>query len=466
MSLVGPRPEDPIRRPSRRASESPDPPRATRHDRAVAAGVRERGEVLDPDDRISDYVTRSCRRRSRSTASTPRRSIALDVRILSWTAVRRAVGRDVAVNRETGRLTRARPGGRAASRSCRPLDGKRRSDDISDRSHALHLARGAHGRIPVPAVCPAVHAAVLAGGRGTRLAPFTSILPKPLMPIGDRSILEIVIAPAGAAGITEVTLCVGYLSHLIRAVLETTSTAPSASRTCTRRTALGTAGPLRLVPGLDAPFVVMNGDVLTTLDYQDARIEHHRESGNLVTIATRERTIKIDYGVLHLTDGVARRVTGYEREARDGVDRQHGDLRARARGAGVHPGGLVLRFPGPRPRAAGRRRARRRVPVRRPLVRHRSPGRLQRAINVWLEDEEQANGNGYANRRGNGHVNGNGHVTGNGDAVADGTLAHDPNRAAPHPTNGNGSADSRPKEASWISGMRRLRSANEAVKRP
>ena len=64
-----------------------------------------------------------------------------------------------------------------------------------------------------------IKAVVLAGGRGARLAPYTSVLPKPLMPIGDRSILELVLGQLAACGITDVTLCVGYLSHLIEAVL-------------------------------------------------------------------------------------------------------------------------------------------------------------------------------------------------------------------------------------------------------
>src|SRR4051794_32403439 len=66
---------------------------------------------------------------------------------------------------------------------------------------------------------PSVQAVVLAGGRGTRLAPYTSVLPKPLMPIGDRSILELVLGQLTESGIEKVTLCVGYLAHLIKAVI-------------------------------------------------------------------------------------------------------------------------------------------------------------------------------------------------------------------------------------------------------
>jgi len=156
------------------------------------------------------------------------------------------------------------------------------------------------------------HAVVLAGGRGTRLAPYTSVLPKPLMPIGDRSILELVLEQLRACGITSATLCVGYLSHLISAVLDNGADRGIDIRYVREEFALGTAAPLRLVSGLDSTFIVMNGDVLTTLDFGDL-VRYHRRAGNMLTIATHERTIKIDYGVLRLgTNGRSRRVEGYD----------------------------------------------------------------------------------------------------------------------------------------------------------
>lgn len=145
----------------------------------------------------------------------------------------------------------------------------------------------------------ATRAIILAGGQGTRLRPYTSILPKPLMPIGDRSILEVVIEQLGDSGILDITLCVGYLSHLIRAVLDSRADSSTAIRYVQEEQALGTAGPLRLVDGLDETFVVMNGDVLTTLDFAEL-VRYHKQQGNAVTIATHDRQIKIDYGVLHL----------------------------------------------------------------------------------------------------------------------------------------------------------------------
>ena len=156
-----------------------------------------------------------------------------------------------------------------------------------------------------------VRAVVLAGGKGTRLAPYTSVLPKPLMPIGDRSILELVIGQLRDCGIKDVTLCVGYLGHLIEAVLDHSGQAGVDISYVREEEALGTAAPLRLVGGLTSTFIAMNGDVLTTLDYKDL-IRHHRRDRNLLTIATRVRPIQIDYGVLHLgTNGSSNRVEAY-----------------------------------------------------------------------------------------------------------------------------------------------------------
>jgi NDP-sugar pyrophosphorylase family protein/flavin reductase (DIM6/NTAB) family NADH-FMN oxidoreductase RutF len=155
-----------------------------------------------------------------------------------------------------------------------------------------------------------LRAVILAGGRGTRLAPYTSVLPKPLMPVGDRAILELVVEQLSDCGIGDVTFCVGYLSHLIRAVFDNHHDRTIPIRYVQEEAALGTAGPLRLVEGLDDTFIVMNGDVLTNIDYGDL-VRFHREQGNMLTIATRDRSIKIDYGVLHLEDGGYERITGY-----------------------------------------------------------------------------------------------------------------------------------------------------------
>jgi NDP-mannose synthase len=156
----------------------------------------------------------------------------------------------------------------------------------------------------------ATKAVILAGGKGTRLAPYTSIVPKPLMPIGDRCILEMVVEQLARHDFTDVTLCVGYLAHLIRAVFDARSFPGLEVTYAEEEAALGTAAPLRLVDGLDDTFLLMNGDVLTTLDHRDL-VRHHRRHGNMLTIASQTRRIKLDYGVLHLDADDGCRVCGW-----------------------------------------------------------------------------------------------------------------------------------------------------------
>lgn len=174
-----------------------------------------------------------------------------------------------------------------------------------------HSSNGA-GRVNGRPPASVTRAVVLAGGRGTRLAPYTSVLPKPLMPVGERAILELVVDQLELCGITDITFCVGYLSHLIRAVFDNRANGHVTISYVHEQQALGTAGPLRLVEGLDDTFLVMNGDVLTSLDYEEL-IQYHREQGNALTIATHDRSIKIDYGVLSLTsNGAGARIVGYK----------------------------------------------------------------------------------------------------------------------------------------------------------
>ena len=156
-------------------------------------------------------------------------------------------------------------------------------------------------------------AVVLAGGRGSRLAPYTTVLPKPLMPVGDRSILEILLQQLRGAGFDDITLAVGHLAHLIRAVLGNGRSNGMSIRYHAEERALGTAGPLATIPDLDGTFLMLNGDVLTTLDFRSL-VAAHVEAGNALTIATHRRLVRTDYGVLH-TDGAVgatNRVVGYD----------------------------------------------------------------------------------------------------------------------------------------------------------
>jgi NDP-sugar pyrophosphorylase family protein len=142
-------------------------------------------------------------------------------------------------------------------------------------------------------------AVILAGGRGTRLAPYTTVLPKPLVPIGDSPIIEILIRQLMAEGITDITLTVGYLAELIRAYFQQrpSLTENLALTYVMEEKPTGTAGSLTMVPGLNETFVVMNGDLLTTLRFRKL-IQHHREQGAALTIAVHKKHIGIDLGVL------------------------------------------------------------------------------------------------------------------------------------------------------------------------
>lgn len=146
-----------------------------------------------------------------------------------------------------------------------------------------------------------MRAVILAGGKGTRLAPYTTAFPKPLVPVGDMPILEIVVRQLVAAGVTRITLAVGHLAELIRAFFSTHELAEVIEYSH-ERTPLGTVGPLAQIPDLDESFLVMNGDVLTTLDYQ-ALIAYHADRGAWLTIASHERRVDLDFGILELGDG-------------------------------------------------------------------------------------------------------------------------------------------------------------------
>lgn len=154
----------------------------------------------------------------------------------------------------------------------------------------------------------AMKAVVLAGGKGARLAPYTTILPKPLMSIGDMPILEVMLLQMKAAGITDIVLTVGHLSELLRAFFQDGSQFGLNITYSHEQFPLGTAGPIALVNGLDETFIVSNGDVLTTLNLRDL-IRFHHEQKAAATIASHRRQSKIDLGVIE-KDGDYR-VHGY-----------------------------------------------------------------------------------------------------------------------------------------------------------
>ena len=143
-------------------------------------------------------------------------------------------------------------------------------------------------------------AVILAGGKGTRLAPYTTVFPKPMLPVGDRPILDIIIKQLAYYGFKEIILSVGYMAELIQAYYNNSSYLPKGVKLTyvKEEKPLGTAGSLSLIPDQEEPFLVINGDTLTTLDYRQL-IEFHKANDGILTIAAHKRQVDIDFGVLH-----------------------------------------------------------------------------------------------------------------------------------------------------------------------
>jgi NDP-mannose synthase len=159
-----------------------------------------------------------------------------------------------------------------------------------------------------------MRAVVLAGGLGTRLRPYTTVLPKPLVPIGDRPILEHILLRLHACGVRVVDLCVGHLGSLIQVYFSQAHVLPDdlELRWHWEETPLGTAGALRIVPDLTGTFIAMNGDILTTLDYSEL-VRFHERSGAALTVAMHAKRVEIDLGVIQ-ADGD--RIQGYQEKPR------------------------------------------------------------------------------------------------------------------------------------------------------
>lgn len=145
-------------------------------------------------------------------------------------------------------------------------------------------------------------AIILAGGLGSRLRPYTVVLPKPLMPIGESPILEVIIKQLAHHGFKRIILAVNHQAHLLRAFFGDGSRFGVSIEYSLETQPLGTMGPLRLVDSLPENFIVMNGDVLCDLDFNKFFEDHEREN-RLFTISASKREQLIDYGVLGCEDG-------------------------------------------------------------------------------------------------------------------------------------------------------------------
>jgi NDP-sugar pyrophosphorylase family protein len=142
-------------------------------------------------------------------------------------------------------------------------------------------------------------AVVLAGGRGTRLRPYTVVLPKPLMPIGDYPILEVIIRQLVQQGFPHITLAINHQAELFKTFFAHGERWNASIDFSLETKALGTMGPLKLIPDLPEHFLVMNGDILTDLSYSGL-MENHIRSGAVLTISSHKRVQEIDYGVLEI----------------------------------------------------------------------------------------------------------------------------------------------------------------------
>jgi NDP-mannose synthase len=144
-----------------------------------------------------------------------------------------------------------------------------------------------------------LRAVILAGGVGSRLKPFTFTIPKPLVPIGEMPIIEILIRQLAAKGFDHISISVGHMAALIRAVCGDGSQWSVAIDYVEEEDPLGTAGGLALLQDLgDSPFLVVNGDTLTDLDFSQAVLSHPLDAG--ITICTTARQVEVDFGVLEV----------------------------------------------------------------------------------------------------------------------------------------------------------------------
>lgn len=144
-------------------------------------------------------------------------------------------------------------------------------------------------------------AIILAGGKGARLRPYTVVLPKPLMPVGDYPVLEIIIRQLAFHGFDHVTLTVNHQAEIIRAFFGDGSKWNIKIDYSFEEKPLSTMGPLRLIPDLPDDFLIMNGDVITDLDF-NWFYNFHKENGRIFSISAYSRTDISEYGVLKLSE--------------------------------------------------------------------------------------------------------------------------------------------------------------------
>ena len=150
-------------------------------------------------------------------------------------------------------------------------------------------------------------AIILAGGKGTRLKPYTYVLPKPLAPVGERPILAILIEQLRKVGVTDFVFCVNHMAELIMAYFGHGEKFGVRIEYSMEDRPMGTIAPLKLIKNLPENFLTMNGDILTDIDFMDL-YDYHIRTGALATVGCYQRRVDIDFGVMEIREN---EVTGF-----------------------------------------------------------------------------------------------------------------------------------------------------------
>lgn len=144
-------------------------------------------------------------------------------------------------------------------------------------------------------------AVILAGGKGRRLRPYTVVLPKPLMPVGEYPILEVIVRQLTYYGFTHITMAVNHQADIIKAFFNSGEKWGIEIDYSLEDKPLSTMGPLKLITDLPDNFLIMNGDILTDLNFSDF-FEYHIRQDGVFTVSSYQREQVIDYGVLDIDE--------------------------------------------------------------------------------------------------------------------------------------------------------------------
>lgn len=150
-----------------------------------------------------------------------------------------------------------------------------------------------------------IQAVILAGGKGTRLRPYTVLIPKPLVPIHEIPVIEIVLRQLKKWDFNNVAITLGHQAELIKAHFSRGSSLGLNLIYNIEEFPLGTAGPLADLDNLADNFLVLNGDLITTLNFQKL-FQDHCEKGADITVAAHERYIPVEFGVIEGQDGIVK----------------------------------------------------------------------------------------------------------------------------------------------------------------